>query len=145
MKALAFVSKLLLKLGAGFIVIGGVVAVGGYALIQSVPEAMVLNQCDEPIAMPEGIQLVPGIPAEIGVQDSATIPIVIGAGHYRLYETGDGLYLELPRNIPTVGDTIRIANAGLEPKATFQGRPVTFPMEETLENNRVYTVVVCAP
>ena len=101
------------------------------------------NQCDEAIPLPSGVQLIPGIPAQIDVGGEATFPVVFGPGPYRLYEDGGSLYVQLPRAVPTVGDTIRISQSYAEPEATFEGRPVTIPMADDLVMNQTYTAVIC--
>jgi hypothetical protein len=104
----------------------------------------VQNHCEEAIPLPPGVQLLPSIPAQIDVGSEATFPVVMGPGEYRLYEEDNGLYVQLPRAIPSVGDTIRISQSFSELEATFNGQPVTVPMVSNLEMNETYTTAICS-
>ena len=140
-----FIGSALVKVIGTLVVVVAVIGVGAFVLAQTVPQITVQNQCADPINLPDGVQLVPGIPDQISTGGSATFPLIIGPGNYRLYEEGSGLYVQLPRSVPAVGDTLRVAQAGLEPQATFQGKPVTIPMEADFAMNQTYTTVICTP
>ena len=139
MKVIILLGKVLLVFVGGVVVLG----VGAYFVSQSLPQVTVHNQCDEAIPLPPGVQLIPGIPAQIDVGSEATFPVVFGPGPYRLYEDGGSLYVQLPRAVPPVGDTIRVSQSYDEPEATFEGRPVTVPMSGDLAMNETYTAVIC--
>ena len=139
MKVILLVGKVLLIFVGGVVVIG----VGAYFVAQSLPQVTVQNQCEQAIPMPPGVQLIPGIPAQIDVGGEATFPVVFGPGQYRLYEDGGSLVVHVPRAVPSVGDTIRVSQSYAEPEATFEGRPVTVPMSGELVMNQTYTAVIC--
>ena len=139
MKVIIFLGKVLLVFVGGIVVLG----VGAFFVAQSLPQVTVQNQCEAAIPMPPGVQLIPGIPAQIDVGGEATFPVVFGPGQYRLYDDGGGLTIQLPRSVPTVGDTIRISQSYAEPEATFEGQPVTVPMVDELAMNETYTAVIC--
>ena len=139
MKVITFLGKVLLFFVGGVVIIG----VGAYFVGQSLPQVTVQNQCEQAIPLPPGVQLIPGIPAQIDVGDEATFPIVFGPGQYRLYEDSGSLFVQLPRSVPTVGDTIRVSQSFAEPDATFGGQPVTIPMTGYLDMNQTYAAVIC--
>ena len=124
--------------GAGVVVIG----VGGAVYYRSVPKVEVVNSCSDPINIPEQFLVIPGIPESFPVGGSVTVPVVAGSGEYRLYEEGDGTYIETPRSLPVLGNPIRIGNPGLDPDANFDGAPVTIPMQRNLESAR-YVLTLC--
>jgi hypothetical protein len=139
MKIVVLLGKVLLIFVGGVVVLG----VGTYFMAQALPQVTVQNHCEQAILLPTGVQLIPGIPAQIDVDGEATFPVVIGPGQYRLYEEGSSLYVQLPRAIPSVGDTIRISQSFSEPEASFNGQPVTVPMVGELKMNETYTAEIC--
>lgn len=139
MKIVVMLGKVLLIFVGGVVVLG----VGVYFMAQALPQVTVQNQCDQAILLPSGVQLIPGIPAQIDVGGEATFPVVMGPGPYRLYEEGNSLFVQLPRAIPSVGDTIRVSQSFSEPEALFNGQPVTVPMVSELEMNKTYTATIC--
>lgn len=139
MKIIRFLGRLLLVVAGGVVVLGA----GGFFVGRALPQVSVENQCEAPIPIPAGLQLIPGVPPQIAVGGAATFPVLFGPGEYALREEGGGFYVDLPRSVPAVGQTILVSPAFAEPEALFEGRPVTIPMQHTFAMNETYAVVVC--
>ena len=141
MKTIATFTKWLLAV-VGITVVGAGVA--GFVLARQLPQLTVHNQCDEVIQLPTAVEMVPGVSAEIPVNGQATFPVIFGSGNYRLFETSGNVQLQLPRSIPTVGDTLFLYTSTQAPQARFQGQSVTVPMQQTVTMNQTYTLEVCS-
>ena len=134
------VIKSLVYLLAGGVVLLVIAGVAGFFLLDSLPQVAVHNSCDEAIALPA----VPSLPDSIPVGDSVTIPVIFGPGSYSLYEESGVYKVSLPRVLPGFGDTATISQSFSDPDATFQGQPVTVPMETTVEMGQTYDLIICA-
>ena len=111
-------------------------------MLRNLPKVDVTNQCTGDIRIPDQYRIVDAIPESIPTGGTVTIPALPGAGVYQLYETGDGTYLGFPRSLPVLGQSLLIGGAGMDTDASFDGGPVTVPMERELEGVR-YPLVLC--
>ena len=127
---------LLLAGGVVILVVAGVV---GYYMLDDLPQVTVHNQCAEAIPLPS----LPSIPDSIPVGGSATFPVLFGSGTYSLYEEGGLFKVTLPRSLPGFGDTVTVSQSFADPDATFQGQPITIPMQATVAMGQTYDVTIC--
>ena len=140
-------------LKAVLIILGVVVVVGGVAVVvvgagglifyNSLPKVTVTNQCADPIFIPDTYRVLPIIPATISAGGTVNVPLLWGAGEYRLYEEAGRVHLGFPRSLPLVGEDIEIAGTPFDPDVTFDGEPLSVPMSWNLESQHKYTLMVC--
>lgn len=142
-KFITTVLKILFVVGVGGVIVVGVAGAGGFVWYRGLPKVEVTNQCGNAIVIPEQFQSIPAVPSEIPVGGSITVPVISGSGEYSLYEADGEMRIGLPHSLPMLGDTIRVGSAGSEPNATFEGQPVTVPMQRQFDS-QTYSVVLCA-
>ena len=121
----------------------GVLGIAGAVIYRNLPKLQVNNACSRPVMIPSQFRFIPQIPESIPGGGSLSVPLFSGSGEYRVVEEGDGIYVQLPRSIPILGDEIRVGAAGAEINATFQGAPVTAPMQKELESGYSYSLTLC--